>query len=66
MSVVTGYRIRAWGEDPVWEEFERTPPRAGEAVVAVDACGVGSTVLNAQTVSDDGVADDLFAGPNAD
>ncbi|TMC77657.1 MAG: hypothetical protein E6J09_06915 [Chloroflexi bacterium] len=47
MSVVTGYRIRAWGEDPVWEEFERTPPRAGEAVVAVDACGVGLTVLNA-------------------
>ena len=47
MSVVTGYRIRAWGEDPVWEQFERTPPRAGEAVVAVDACGVGLTVLNA-------------------
>ena len=46
MSVATGYRIRAWGDDPVWEQFEGTPPRAGEAVVAVEACGVGQTVLH--------------------
>lgn len=46
MTVAGGYRIRAWGEDPVWERFEPTAPGPGEALVAVDACGVGLTVLN--------------------
>ena len=41
-----GYRVHAWGENPVWEEFERAASHAGEVEVAVEACGVGRTVLN--------------------
>jgi alcohol dehydrogenase, propanol-preferring len=32
--------------DPVWEEFPVRPPGDGEALVEVEACGIGSTVLN--------------------
>ncbi len=41
-----GYRIHAWGSEPVWEEFERRQPGEDEALVRVDACSIGLTVLN--------------------
>jgi D-arabinose 1-dehydrogenase-like Zn-dependent alcohol dehydrogenase len=41
-----GYRISAWGSDPVWETFERPRPAEDEALVRVDACSIGLTVLN--------------------
>jgi propanol-preferring alcohol dehydrogenase len=41
-----GYRLRRWGEDPIWESFERRSPDVGEVLIEVEACGVGSTVLN--------------------
>jgi propanol-preferring alcohol dehydrogenase len=41
-----GFRIAAWGSEPVWEAFEHHQPAPGEAVVRVDACSVGLTVLN--------------------
>jgi len=43
----TGYRIHAWGSDPVWETFELDEPGAGEVLLQVEACGIGLTVLNA-------------------
>jgi D-arabinose 1-dehydrogenase-like Zn-dependent alcohol dehydrogenase len=46
MSVVEGYRLHAWGEDPRWESFEMRDPGRGEVLVEVEACGVGLTVLN--------------------
>jgi propanol-preferring alcohol dehydrogenase len=42
----SGYRIRNWGSDPVWETFELPEPGPGEVTVRVEACGVGLTVLN--------------------
>jgi 2-desacetyl-2-hydroxyethyl bacteriochlorophyllide A dehydrogenase len=42
----TGYRIHAWGGEPVWESFDLSEPGPGEVVVDVEACGVGLTVLN--------------------
>jgi propanol-preferring alcohol dehydrogenase len=42
----TGYRLHAWGADPVWEEFGYNAPGPGEVLVSVEACGVGLTVLN--------------------
>lgn len=42
----SGYRVHRWGSDPLWEEFECRKPGLGEAMVRVDACGVGLTVLN--------------------
>jgi D-arabinose 1-dehydrogenase-like Zn-dependent alcohol dehydrogenase len=41
-----GWRVHAWGADPVWEEMPRPRPAAGEVLVQVEACGVGLTVLN--------------------
>jgi D-arabinose 1-dehydrogenase-like Zn-dependent alcohol dehydrogenase len=41
-----GYRIQRWGEDPIWERFAAAAPGPGEARIAVEACGVGLTVLN--------------------
>ena len=41
-----GYRLHTWGSDPVWEEFPVRPPADGEALIEIEACGVGSTVLN--------------------
>ncbi len=41
-----GWRIHAWGEDPVREDFPETPPGRGEVGIEVEACGVGRTVLN--------------------
>jgi propanol-preferring alcohol dehydrogenase len=42
----TGYRIHAWGGQPVWESFDVPEPGPGEIRVEVEACGVGLTVLN--------------------
>jgi D-arabinose 1-dehydrogenase-like Zn-dependent alcohol dehydrogenase len=42
-----GYRLHAWGDEPVREEFPRPQPAEGEVLVEVGACGVGLTVLNA-------------------
>jgi D-arabinose 1-dehydrogenase-like Zn-dependent alcohol dehydrogenase len=42
----TGYRIHAWGTEPVQESFDRVGPGLGEVLIAVEACGVGLTVLN--------------------
>lgn len=46
MSRQQGYRLHRWGDDPVWEEFDVPVPRPGEALVRVEACGIGLTVLN--------------------
>ena len=48
MSVTsqTGYRIHAWGTEPVRETFDRAGPLPGEVLIEVEACGVGLTVLN--------------------
>ena len=46
MTTQQGYRLRRWGDDPVWEEFDVPVPRPGEALVEVEACGIGLTVLN--------------------
>ena len=48
MSVTsqTGFRIHAWGTEPVQETFDRVEPVPGEVLIEVEACGVGLTVLN--------------------
>ena len=46
VSSQTGYRIHAWGTEPVQETFDRAEPGAGEVLIEVEACGVGLTVLN--------------------
>ena len=48
MSVTsqTGFRIHAWGTEPVQETFDRAEPVPGEVLIEVEACGVGLTVLN--------------------
>lgn len=46
MTTQRGLRVRHWGEEPAWDEFEVRAPVPGEAVVRVEACGVGLTVLN--------------------
>lgn len=43
---VDGYRIHQWGGDLQWDSFEVPTPGAGEALVRVEACGIGLTVLN--------------------
>jgi propanol-preferring alcohol dehydrogenase len=43
---VEGYRIHRWGGELQWEIFEVPDPGPGEALVRVEACGVGLTVLN--------------------
>lgn len=43
---VDGYRIHEWGGSLRWESFDVPGPRAGEARVRVEACGIGLTVLN--------------------
>ncbi len=42
----TGYRIHHWGGPLQWESFEVPDPKPGEALVRVEACGIGLTVLN--------------------
>jgi len=46
MTEQHGYRLHRWGVDPVWESFDRRSPMEGEVLVQVEACGIGSTVLN--------------------
>lgn len=41
-----GFRIHAWGSEPVWEAFPRPRPARDEVLIQVEACGVGLTVLN--------------------
>jgi len=43
---VQGYRIHHWDEEPHWETFEVPDPAPGEALVRVEACSIGLTVLN--------------------
>ena len=43
---VTGYRLHRWGGDLQWESFELPDPQPGEALIRVEACGIGLTVLN--------------------
>lgn len=38
--------LHQWGGELVYEEVETPAPAAGEALVRVEACGVGLTVLN--------------------
>jgi propanol-preferring alcohol dehydrogenase len=42
-----GYRVHAWGEDPIWEDLPQPEPGPDEVLVEVEACGVGLTVINA-------------------
>jgi propanol-preferring alcohol dehydrogenase len=46
MTSQLGYRLHRWGDEPVWESFDRPMPAEGEVLVEVEACGIGSTVLN--------------------
>jgi propanol-preferring alcohol dehydrogenase len=46
MMKQVGYRLHQWGQEPVWESFQRPTPKEGEVLVEVEACGIGSTVLN--------------------
>jgi D-arabinose 1-dehydrogenase-like Zn-dependent alcohol dehydrogenase len=41
-----GYRVHDWGADPVWDDMPDPEPGPAEVLVAVEACGVGLTVLN--------------------
>ena len=43
---VEGYRNHAWGGELQWESFEIPDPGPGEALVRVEACAIGLTVLN--------------------
>lgn len=46
-SIERAWRLHAWGDDPVLEPVPHIPPGPGEVLVAVEACGIGRTVLNA-------------------
>lgn len=41
-----GYRLHQWGGQLQWESFEVPDPQPGEALIRVEACGIGLTVLN--------------------
>lgn len=43
---VTGYRLHRWGGELQWEPFELPDPQPDEALIRVEACGIGLTVLN--------------------
>jgi propanol-preferring alcohol dehydrogenase len=43
---VDGYRIHRWGGPLQRESFDLAPPKRGEVLVRVEACGIGLTVLN--------------------
>ena len=43
---VVGYRIHEWGKPLHWDRFDLPPPGPGEALVRLEACGIGLTVLN--------------------
>lgn len=46
MEEQAGYRIHRWGGPLRWDTFPRGTPGPGEALVRVDACGIGLTVRN--------------------
>jgi propanol-preferring alcohol dehydrogenase len=46
MSEPYGYRLHSWGQDLVWEAVATRDPVESEVLVQVEACGIGSTVLN--------------------
>lgn len=46
MVEAEGYRIHNWGGPLTWERFAVPAPGPGEALVEVEACGIGLTVLN--------------------
>lgn len=41
-----GWRLHEWGGPLVWEDIEESIPGPQEVSIAVEACGVGLTVLN--------------------
>ena len=41
-----GYRLHAWDGELHWERWTIADPGPGEVQVAVEACGVGLTVLD--------------------
>lgn len=41
-----GFQIHAWGSEPEWGELPDPVPQAGEALIDVEACSIGLTVLN--------------------
>jgi propanol-preferring alcohol dehydrogenase len=43
---IDGYRIHQWGGPLRWESFDVPPPKSGEVLIRVEACGIGLTVLN--------------------
>ncbi len=43
---MTGYRLHLWGGELQWESFELPDPQPDEALIRVEACGIGLTVLN--------------------
>jgi propanol-preferring alcohol dehydrogenase len=45
-DTMEAWRIHEWGGVPVFEEMARPEPAPGEVLVAVEACGIGLTVLN--------------------
>jgi D-arabinose 1-dehydrogenase-like Zn-dependent alcohol dehydrogenase len=43
---IEGYRIHHWGGELMWDSYELSDPAPGEALVRVEACAIGLTVLN--------------------
>ena len=43
---IEGFRIHQWAGDLQWESYEVPGPGPGEALVRVEACSIGLTVLN--------------------
>jgi len=41
-----GFRLHGWGDDPAWEAFDVPEAPPGWALIQVEACGIGLTVLN--------------------
>lgn len=46
VRTAAGYRLHRWGTAPTWEDVPVATPGDGQVRVAVEACGVGLTVLN--------------------
>ena len=46
MIKAEGFRVHKWGGPLIWETFNVDQPTAGEALIRVEACSVGLTVLN--------------------
>lgn len=46
MTDQTGYRVLRWGSEPVLQSFPVPEPGPDDALIEVEACGIGGTVLN--------------------